>query len=123
MSNTNVIETKKRKAFDKVLKEIEDHFKDGPNYSLDIFYFKEDVIYNILGDLGGDLNNFLKSKGFNVTLHFEDNKLLWLISKGEYIPIYYNEEKNKLVTVENTRNKSYIFKYSESNGWTEIGVL
>lgn len=115
--------TKKRikEVFDKELKDILKHFGKDTNYPLNKSYIVSSIILKLFNyDLLNEFDQLLINNDLSLVLH---NNESYITTKKEYKPIYYNNKLNKIKLVEDSFDKSYISKFSERNGWEQIGTL
>ena len=106
---------------EKELIEIKEHFEiiDG-GWGLDLNLIENDISIRLLGfDLMGLIIDRILEEGFEVKLR---NGGVFVESKDPYIPVYYDNQTNKLIIVEDSEDKSYIFKY-KGDRYAYLGKL
>jgi uncharacterized phage-like protein YoqJ len=105
---------------DKEVRGILDHLETH-GWSLDLLHIKSDIIHEITSiDI---IAEFMKRLHGKAIIGFQNNTFL-VHKKDGYYPIYMNRKTGKLVIVENAiKDKSYVMKYREANGWDYIGFL
>ena len=104
------------------VKENVEHFRmeDG-GWKLDKDFIDSTIITKILGfDITDEINQAFINEG--LTIEYNNNGAFVRTSE-EYMPIYMNVRTGKLYIVENSDDKSYIYKFSERNGYVQIGKL
>ncbi len=119
---------KTRQQIIEIIKEevsdVVDHFErsDGfGGWKLDQSHIRSIIISKILGvNIEDEINQAIINTG--LVIDFEDGGL-FIKTKEPYHPIFMNIKTGKLHVVENSDDKSYIFKFRESAGYVEIGKL
>jgi hypothetical protein len=104
------------------VKETAEHFKiaDG-GWKLNKDFIDSAIIRRILGfNLIDEISQAFMNEG--LLIEYTDSGA-FVRTKEEYMPIYMNKRTGKLYIVENSDDKSYIDKFSEGNGYVEIGKL
>ena len=111
--------TKLEEILDKEATDMIEHFtKSGWDLSRESI--RENIIHQIFGiHLLEVIDQYLAKKA-NVTINVTDD--VFELNE-EYKPIYMNDKTGEIVLVEDTKDKSFVFKYKESNGYTLIGRL
>ena len=101
--------------------EIKEHFEiiDG-GWGLDLNIIENDISMKLLSfDLMGLIIDRLLEEGFKV---MRRNGGVFVESKDPYVPVYYDNQTNKLIIVEDSEDKSYISKY-KGDRYTYLGKL
>jgi hypothetical protein len=99
------------------------HFKDEENggWRLGKSFLTSEIYRDVFGVLIEDeIDQAFINAGLTVS-YGSDGSFVEL--KEGYKPIYFNEKTGKIKVVENSDNKSYLFKYSSEKGWVCIGRL
>ena len=111
--------TKLEEILDKEATDMIEHFtKNG--WDLNRESIRENIIHQIFGiHLLEVIDQYLAKKA-NVTINVTDD--VFELNE-EYKPIYMNDKTGEIVLIEDIKDKSYVFKYKESNGYTLIGRL
>jgi hypothetical protein len=104
------------------VKETAEHFKiEEGGWKLDKDFLDSDIIRKILGfNIIDEISQAFINEG--LVVEYNDSGA-FIRTKEEYMPIYMNKRTGKLYIVENSDDKSYIGKFSEGNGYVEIGKL
>lgn len=104
------------------VKETVEHFRieDG-GWKLSKDFIDSTIIYKILGfNITDEISQALMNEGLTIEYN---NKGAFVRTQEEYMPIYMNERTGKIYLIENSDDKTYISKFSEHNGYVEIGKL
>lgn len=104
------------------LVEIKQHFDDPikGGWELDLDIIESILLERLLGfDFMDLLIRSVVSEGFNV--HASDRGFM-IQPKTPYHPVYYDNQTNELVIIEDSKDKSYIFKY-KSDRYKYLGKL
>lgn len=100
-----------------------EHFNDQDNggWRLDKSFLRSEILHKVFDVLIEDEIDqaFINA---NLSVSYSTDGTFVELKEG-YKPIYFNEKTGKLKVVENSDDKSYLFKYSSKNGWTHIGRL
>lgn len=120
----NVSKTKRQiiEAINKEVRSCIEHFNaEVGGWKLD----KDFIRSQILGDIFGfSIEDEINQAFINENLIVEYNdKGSFIRTKEEYMPIYMNERTGKIHLIENSDDKSYLFKFRECDGYAFIGRL
>ena len=120
----DVVKTKQQiiEIIKEEVSDVVEHFEifEG-GWKLDQSHIKNSVLYKILGvNIEDALNQAIINTGLVIDL--EDGGV-FIKTKEPYHPIYMNIETGELRVVEDSDDKSYLFKFSVKNGYVEIGRL
>jgi hypothetical protein len=119
-----VSKTKKQilEAINKVVKSTATHFNlEEGGWKLRKESIEFEILHNILGfSFEDEINQAFINEG--LIIEYADNGT-FVRSKEAYNPIYMNQRTGKLYVVEDSDDKSYIFKFRECNGYVFIGRL
>lgn len=108
------------KIIEKRVKEVSSHFKND-GWKLNKTLIESDILFDIFGcEFSNLVDQALCNKGLVVEYNAEGS---FIRTKEPYCPIFMNVKTGKIHLVTNSDDKSYIFKFSESNGFVEIGKL
>jgi hypothetical protein len=121
---SDVVKTKQQisDVIDLMVSDTMEHFSrfEG-GWKLDLRHIQNDAINTILGvDIFDEINQAFINAG--LIIEYEDG-IAFLKTEEPYCPIFMNTRTGKLHVVEDSDDKSYIFKFRESNGYVEIGRL
>ena len=123
--NVKAVSKTKKKILSDILSEVKEtseHFKieDG-GWKLNKDFIDHTIINRILGfNLIDEINQAFINEG----LMIEYNRSgVFVRTEEEYMPIYMNERTGKIHLIENSEDKTYLNKFSERNGYVEIGKL
>lgn len=102
-----------------------EHFKPDDErfggWKLDKDFIKSEILYDIFGfHIDDEIGQAFMNEG--LVIEYADNRS-FIRTKEEYYPIYMNAKTGKLYVIENSDDKSYLFKFKESKGYFEIGAL
>lgn len=96
------------------------HFETH-GWQLNKSYIIEDICYNLLGFHVSEAISYLASQnGIDTEI---SNEGTFLKSQEPYHPVYYDTYKDKFIIVNNPDDKRYCFKYTEANGYLDLGKL
>ena len=109
----------------KHVSEVSEHFKpelDSPGgWKLDKSYVESEILQDMFEfNIQDELNQAFMNEG--LVIEYVDNKS-FIRTKEEYRPIYMNAKTGRIHVVENSDDKSYLDKFTQSKGYFEIGVL
>lgn len=107
------------KVLDEEAEDTREHFEKN-GWDLDRDCIRELILEKIFGLNILEIIDHKIAKKANVAINVKDNKYEL---KDGYKPIYMNDKTGEIILVENCKDKSYVFKYKESNGYTFIGRL
>jgi hypothetical protein len=106
----------------KHVKDMSEHFKseDG-GWKLDKDFITSSILYDVFEfSLESAVNYAFINEGLAIEYARSGS---FVRTKEDYIPIYMNVKTGKLILVENSDDKSYLNKFSDRNGYCEIGKL
>jgi hypothetical protein len=115
----------KKQILDAINREIEtavEHFKieDG-GWKLSKECIQSEILRNIFGfSIEDEVNQAFINEGLVIEYAKEG---AFVRTEEAYHPIYMNERTGKLHVIENSDDKSYIFKFRECDGYVFIGKL
>lgn len=114
---SRVIPKKLRKILDKEVADLKDHFeKDG--WDLDKLAILDTILSGYFGfDVIGDIENILSAES-GAVITGKNFKL-----DGKYSPVYYDSYKNKIIVIDSPKDKSYVMKHLERDGYIHLGRL
>lgn len=104
------------------VKETAEHFRiaDG-GWKLNKDFIDSTIIRRILGfNLIDEISQAFINEG--LVIEYND-KGAFVRTKEEYQPIYMDQRTGKIHLIENSDDKTYLNKFSERNGYVEIGKL
>ena len=123
--NVKAVSKTKKKILSDILSEVKEtaeHFRieDG-GWKLNKDFIDHTIINRILGfNLIDEINQAFMNEG----LMIEYNRSgVFVRTEEEYMPIYMNQRTGKIHLIENSEDKTYLNKFSERNGYVEIGKL
>lgn len=122
LNSVNKTDKEIKKIIAKRVKETLKHFKDElDGWKIDKSMFVSDILYDIFQQpIEDEINQALYNVRLKI-IYTEGNA--YISNVEEYKPIYMNVKSGKLHVVEDTMDNSYVFKYSEANGYYQIGKL
>lgn len=107
------------KILKKERKELQDHFKKN-GWDIKRDFIRADILQKLLGfDVLEVIDHYLVADSQVAIDSVEGNYQL----KSGYSPIYLDENTGEIILVEKPKDKKYILKYKESNGYHLIGFL
>lgn len=122
-----VSKTKKQllEIIKKHISTVNEHFKPDDErfggWKLDKSNITSEILYDVFGfHIDDEIGQAFINEG--LVIEYTDNRS-FIRTKEEYQPIYMNAKTGKLYIVENSDDKSYLFKFKESKGYFEIGAL
>ncbi len=120
----NISKTKRQiiEAINKEVKSCIEHFNaEVGGWKLDKDFIRSQILSNIFGfSIEDEINQAFINK--NLIVEYND-KGSFIRTKEEYMPIYMNERTGKIHLIENSDDKTYLRKFTERNGFIEIGRL
>lgn len=122
VSDVSISAEQIKHILEKEVKSHTEHFnsEDG-GWGLDKSFIVSDILYKILGShIEDEINQAFINSGFTVS--YNDGKS-FIEHKEGYKPIFFNEFTGEIVVIDNSDDKSYLFKYKSKNGWYHIGKL
>jgi len=118
----------KKQLLEIIKKHVEftnEHFKPDDErfggWKLDKDCVQSEILRDIFGfNIEDEISQAFMNEG--LVIEYADNRSL-IRTKEEYQPIYMNAKTGKLYIVENSDDKSYLYRFKESKGYFEIGCL
>ena len=118
----------KKQLLEIIKKHIEstnEHFRPDDErfggWKLDKDFIQSEILRDIFGfHIEDEISQAFMNEG--LVIEYVNNRTL-IRTKEEYCPIYMNAKTGKLYVIENSDDKSYLFKFKESKGYFEIGAL
>ena len=104
------------------VKETAKHFKieDG-GWKLNKDFIDSTIINRILGfNVIDEIAQAFMNEGLLIEYN---NNGTFVRTEEEYMPIYMNERTGNIHLIENSNDKTYLDRFSERNGYVEIGKL
>ena len=120
----NVSKTKRQiiEAINKEVRSCIEHFnaEDG-GWRLNKDFIQSQILGNIFGfSIEDEINQAFINE--NLIVEYNDRGS-FIRTKEGYMPIYMNERTGKIHLIENSDDKTYLRKFTERNGFVEIGRL
>jgi hypothetical protein len=110
------------KVIKDAVKSSKEHLEDEDGgWKLDKGTIQLEILYSLLGfHIDDEINQAFINEG--LVIEYSKSQV-FVRSEKDYQPIYMNAKTGKLHVVEDDSDKSYIFKFSEKNGYFQIGRL